>query len=94
MIDQNYEIPLTPGAQAGCITVDCIEVNQPIGVFYVAAIHYEELIAISRVDTREIEKESLRRDGFETLLGIQRKLDKNREKELMQYVNTYAFQRL
>lgn len=84
----NNTLPLTTGAQRGYIELDCIEVSQPLGVFYSAVIPHDELIAISYVDTRRI-RESESRTELETLLGIQRELKSNREKELQQYVNTF-----
>lgn len=90
METENYELIVTDGEKKGWIIVDCIQLEQPIGLFYSASIPYNELIAISHVDTRRIkERESHEKDDIDTLLGIQRKLDPKREKELRQYVNTY-----
>ncbi len=69
------------------ITLDpfpCIEVNQPIGKFYIASIPSDILVRISYADIRRIEKE---RD-IETYLGIQRPLSKDRIKDLQIYVGT------
>lgn len=85
---KNEELPQTQGVREGLIKLKCIEVSQPLGVFYTAVISHEELIAISHVDTRRI-KEKETKDELDTLLGIQRKLSESREKELRQYVNTY-----
>lgn len=63
------------------IEFNCLEVNQPIGVFYVGAINARDVLAISyadvaRLDARDIEK----------VIGIQRELKPDRVKELKQYV--------
>lgn len=85
------ELPTTEGARTGKVTVDCIQVEQPLGIFYTASISAEDLKAITWVDTRRIDQESKadKKEGFETLLGIQRKLSESRKKELREYVNTY-----
>jgi len=62
----------------------CIEVNQPIGNFYIASIPSDILLRISHADIRRIEKE---RD-VETYLGIQRPLSQKRVKDLQIYVKT------
>ncbi len=67
------------------ISLKCIELHQPIGTFYVAVIDSVHLVKISYSDVRRIEKEA--RD-VETYLGIERPLNENRVKELMQYVTT------
>lgn len=85
------EIPTTEGGRSGTVTVDCIQVEQPLGIFYTASISAEDLKAITWVDTRKIDQESEadKKENFESLLGIQRKLSESRKKELQQYVNTY-----
>jgi len=62
----------------------CIEVNQPIGKFYIASISSDLLVRISYADIRRIEKE---RD-IETYLGIQRPLSSKRVADLQTYVKT------
>lgn len=90
MNSDQINLPQTKGEIEQRIQIDCIEIKQPIGVFYTASIPYDELIAISTVDTRRIaDEEKAGKDGIYTLLGIQRKLDKKREKEISQYVNTW-----
>jgi DGQHR domain-containing protein len=66
------------------ISIPCIEINQPIGTFYIASIDHRSLLEITHVDVRRIEKE---RD-IETYLGIQRGLNNKRVKEISVYVNT------
>jgi len=63
------------------IQIPCIELEQPIGTFYIGAINSQDLVEISYADIRRVED----RD-FERYLGIQRPLSKNRVKELKQYV--------
>lgn len=66
------------------ISFPCLKMTQPIGDFYIGNLSYKDLYSISWVDVRRIFKE---RD-FEKYLGIQRRLDKKRVKELSEYVNT------
>lgn len=65
------------------ISFPCIEVQQPIGVFYLASMPADFLTDITYVDIREIADNQL-----DKYLGIQRKVDASRKKELEQYVNT------
>ncbi|HVF70466.1 MAG TPA: DGQHR domain-containing protein [Chthoniobacterales bacterium] len=67
------------------IICPCFEVQQPIGRFYIARISAKDLIAITHVDVRRIEREERE---VETVLGIQRPLSKTRVKEIGAYVNT------
>src|SRR5438874_7550865 len=67
------------------IECPCFEVEQPIGPFYVARISADDLITITHVDVRRIEREERE---VETVLGIQRPLSKTRVKEIGDYVNT------
>lgn len=66
------------------ITVKCIEVQQPIGVFYIATIEWYDVNRIARADIRRIE----RGEGasVESYLGMQRRLSDNRVKEIGKYV--------
>ena len=68
------------------IECSAFEVTQPVGSFYIAKISPEDLIKITFVDVRRIEKEE--RD-VERVLGIQRPLSPNRVKEIAEYVNLY-----
>ncbi|MFA7060436.1 MAG: DGQHR domain-containing protein [Pedobacter sp.] len=61
-----------------------IKVQQPIGVFFIAALSYKILCDITHFDIRRIRHE---RD-VETYLGIQRPLSPDRVDELHGYVNT------
>lgn len=65
------------------IEVPCIQVTQPVGTFYVAAINYKELLDISYADVRRLENNSTE---LETYIGIQRLLSPSRAKEIANYV--------
>jgi DGQHR domain-containing protein len=65
------------------IELKSIEVSQPIGTFYIATIGAADLVNISYSDIRRLEAREV-----ETYLGIERPLNKDRVKELMQYVAT------
>ncbi len=67
------------------IQIPCIEVQQPIGKFYVGAIDSRDLVNISFADRRRIEKDE--RD-IEIISGIQRPLGTKRVAELRKYVTT------
>ncbi len=66
------------------VLVKCIEVQQPIGLFYIGVINADDLVAISYSDPRRIEIEN----EIERYLGIQRPISPSRIKELGSYVNT------
>src|SRR6185437_7871118 len=67
------------------INCPCFEVVQPVGSFYMAKISHRDLIKITYVDIRHIEKEE---SDVDRVLGIQRPLSKSRVKEIGAYVNT------
>jgi DGQHR domain-containing protein len=67
------------------ISVPCIEIQQPIGRFYIGAIDSHALVNISFADRRRIEKGE--RD-IEIISGIQRPLAKKRIEELRKYVQS------
>jgi DGQHR domain-containing protein len=64
------------------ISFKCIQVIQPIGKFYIGAIGWNDLLAVSYADRLRIEKE---RD-VEEYLGIQRPLLDYRVAEIKEYV--------
>jgi len=66
------------------IKFTCIEVKQPIGVFYLGAINYKDLIDIAWADVRGLEK---KQREVEIYSGIQRELSPGRVKEISKYVN-------
>lgn len=61
----------------------CLEINQPIGVFYVGVIDAADLVEISYADVRRMEERDV-----EQYLGIQRPLVDSRVSEIKQYVRT------
>lgn len=65
-------------------TINCLEICQPIGKFYIGVIDSSDLELISFVDVRRLESEE--RD-IESYIGIQRPLSKDRAKEIGKYVN-------
>jgi DGQHR domain-containing protein len=65
------------------IRFPCLEVQQPIGQFYIGAMAARDLVEISYSDIRRIEENDL-----DKILGIQRPLSKTRVSELKQYVRT------
>ncbi len=67
------------------ISFRCIEIEQPIGRFYIGAIDSQDLVRISFADRRRIVKEE--RD-IEIISGIQRPLSPKRVAELKKYVQS------
>ncbi|MDG5469665.1 DGQHR domain-containing protein [Deltaproteobacteria bacterium IMCC39524] len=65
--------------------VNYLKVSQPIGDFYIASIPAQQLVDITDFDVRRVLMEE--RD-VERYLGIQRPLNKNRVKEITNYVGT------
>ena len=68
------------------ITFNCLEVRQPIGVFYVGVMNCSSLERITYADVRRLELGKDNRD-VEDYTGIQRHLDSGREKVIGKYVN-------
>lgn len=66
------------------IKLDFIEIEQPIGKFYIASIKAEDLIYISKNDIRRIENEESNK--LEAYFGIQRTPSPKRVKEIAEYV--------
>lgn len=64
------------------ITLPCVRVSQPIGDFFIASIDSSLLREITYSDVRTINRE------MDEYLGIQRKVNPKRVKEIGQYVNT------
>src|SRR5690606_30823843 len=69
----------------GPLSVHALKVRQPVGDFYQAVIPWGLLIEISRADVRAMENGDER--TLDRYIGIQRKLDKKREKDIASYVN-------
>jgi len=65
------------------IVFRCLEVEQPIGTFYIGAIQSDDLLEISYADVRRLEQRDIER-----YLGIQRTLSPQRVTELSKYVRT------
>lgn len=65
------------------VEFSCVEIEQPLGNFYVGVIDASDLIDISYADVRRIDERDVER-----YLGIQRPLSRDRVRELGQYVNT------
>jgi len=68
------------------IIIKCLELNQPIGKFYIGVITHEDLFHISYSDIRRLETGTDERE-IETYIGIQRPLQEKRVKEISEYVN-------
>jgi|ERR1700722_3747255 DGQHR domain-containing protein len=66
------------------ITIPVFSVNQPIGQFYVGVIRADDLLSICKFDYRRMQF----KNEYADYLGIQRKLNDKRIKEIEQYVNT------
>lgn len=65
--------------------VPALKVSQPVGEFYQAVIPWRVLIRISKADVRAMHDDKERE--LDRYIGIQRKLDKKREKDIVNYVN-------
>ena len=65
------------------ISINCLEITQPIGTFYIGAMNAEDLMGISYADVRRISERDV-----EKYLGIERPLSPKRVKELKSYVRT------
>jgi len=63
------------------LSFSCIEMSQPIGMFYVGVVKASDLIDISYADIRRVAERDV-----EKYMGIQRPLSARRVKELKQYV--------
>lgn len=68
------------------IEFKCLEAIQPIGTMYIGVMDNEDLEKITFADVRRLREGSDNRE-VEDYIGIQRKLDKGREKEIGKYVN-------
>lgn len=65
-------------------SIPVLKIKQPIGEFFIGVLDAKRLCEITDFDVRRLVKE---RD-FEKYLGIQRRLDTSRVKEIAEYVNT------
>jgi DGQHR domain-containing protein len=69
---------------ARSISFPVIKISQPIGDFYIGAIAAKDLVEIAYFDIRQLNLKG----NIDTYLGIQRRLNETRIKEISQYVNT------
>ena len=65
------------------ITINVLQVKQPIGTFYIASIHCYTVAQMATADVRRMEDRDM-----EKYLGIQRPLKDERVKQLQRYVKT------
>jgi DGQHR domain-containing protein len=68
--------------------LEFIELNQPIGKYYIGKINWQQLIKIADADIRQIHKEDEKSDSLDSYLGIQRKVSQKRITEIGDYVKT------
>lgn len=68
-------------AEQEYIYFKCLEVTQPVGVFYVGSMAFNQVTFISYADVRRIEDRDVER-----YIGIQRPLEAGRVSELRRYV--------
>lgn len=66
------------------ITIPVIKATQPIGDFYIGKLDSKTLCDITEFDIRQL----VRENDIESYLGIQRRLDPKRVKEISEYVRT------
>jgi DGQHR domain-containing protein len=66
------------------IEINCLEIEQPIGVFYVGKISWQDLLEISYSEKRRIIDEG--KNSETSYFGIQRELSDRRLKEISHYV--------
>lgn len=66
------------------ISFRAIPVEQPIGTFFVGVMKARDLVEISVADVRRLHETE-----FDEYIGIQRRLDNTRSKELRKYVTSY-----
>lgn len=66
------------------IEINCLEIEQPIGTFYVGKIRWQDLLEISYSEKRRILEET--NDETASYFGIQRELSDKRLKEISEYV--------
>lgn len=65
------------------IRIPAIEIEQPIGTFFVGVMEAQDLVEVSVADIRTMTNE------LDSYMGIQRRLSPPRIKELKSYVTTY-----
>ena len=66
------------------LSVPALRILQPIGEFFIGVMKAKDLVSVAYADVRELEENQL-----DKYMGINRRLSKNRVKQLKSYVNTY-----
>jgi DGQHR domain-containing protein len=66
------------------LSLSFLEINQPVGTFYSCVIPAQQLLEICTFDFRQIQKNN----GVKEFLGIQRKLNDDRVREIRKYIGT------
>jgi DGQHR domain-containing protein len=66
------------------ISINCFQVKQPIGAFYIGIMQASDLVRLSYTDVRRLEEQ---KGEIEIYTGIQRRLSPARTKEIRKYVN-------
>lgn len=66
------------------VVMAAIEVTQPVGKYYIGKMLATDLFEMCKFDFRRI----VDRGGYKDFLGIQRKLDEKRVKEIKKYIQT------
>lgn len=72
-------------SNADLLEVPVVEVQQPVGTFYVASVPAEQLVQITYADVRRLASEQ--RD-VERYLGIQRPVSPTRIKQIREYLGS------
>lgn len=66
------------------LSLDCFRLDEPVGEFFTCVIPAQTLLGICRFDFRRIESNA----GVKEFLGIQRKLDQKRVRDIRKYIAT------
>ena len=66
------------------LNVPALRLQQPIGEFFIAVMKARDLESVAYADVRKLQENQL-----DKYMGINRRLSKNRVKQLQSYVNTY-----
>lgn len=66
------------------LSITALKLQQPIGEFFIAVMKAHDLVSVAYADVRELQENEL-----DKYMGINRRLSKNRVKQLQSYVNTY-----
>lgn len=68
----------------GSIFIPIMEINQPLGTFYVGRVPAKDLVKIAAADARrKVDRE------IETYTGIQRQLSPQRQQQIKNYISTF-----